>query len=266
MGFFTARGIRLRYRDSGSGVPLLLLHAFPLSGAMFEAQVAALSGQGRLVVPDQRGFGKSALGEGPSTMGGLAEDALALLDHLGIAQAVVGGVSMGGYVALALLRQDPGRVRGLVLADSQVGADDEAARAAREMLAQEVLLGGMDVLVEKQLPRLLSTSASKQLRAHVADMIRATAPAGAAAALRGMALRADGRDILSRFGGPVLVVVGEEDSLTPPEKARTMAKLLPQARLVEIPRAGHLSNLEAPELFNDALLRFLRQLPANSSP
>jgi pimeloyl-ACP methyl ester carboxylesterase len=258
MPFLTARGIRLQYRDSGNGVPVLLLHAFPLSGEMFAAQVGALSGLARFIVPDHRGFGGSSVGQGPATMDALAEDALLLLDHLGIGAAVVGGVSMGGYVSLALLRRDPGRVLGLLLADSQVGADDEAAREARERLAEEVLRSGTEILVERQLSRLLGNSPPEEVRSRVAEMMRANSPAGVAAALRGMALRADGRDILSRFGGPVLVVVGAEDTLTPPEKARAMASLVTHSTLVEIPRAGHLCNLEAPEAFNEALARFLQ--------
>jgi pimeloyl-ACP methyl ester carboxylesterase len=238
-------------------VPVLLLHAFPLSGEMFHAQVSGLSKRARFVVPDHRGFGKSPPGSGPATMEALAQDALALLDHLGIDAAVVGGVSMGGYAALALLRADPRRVRGLVLADTQVSADDDTGRAAREELARAVLAGGMDVLVERQLPRLLSPGAPAAVRARVEAMIRTNAPVGAAAALRGMALRVDGRDILARFGGPTLVVVGSDDAVTPREKARAMADLVPGSELVEIPGAGHLANIEAPAPFNAALGRYL---------
>jgi pimeloyl-ACP methyl ester carboxylesterase len=257
MAFLSTRGVRLHYREVGKGLPVLLLHAFPLSGAMFDAQLAALSDQARLLALDHRGFGESTAGEGPTTMDALADDALALLDHLGIASAVVGGVSMGGYASLALLRRDPGRVRGLILADTQVGPDDDAARAAREELATAVLTQGMEVLVERQLPRLVGASASPVVRAKVAALIRANRPAGAAAALRGMALRTDSRDILARFGGPALVVVGAEDVITPREKAREIADLVSGATLVEIPEAGHLANLEAPQPFNDALGRFL---------
>jgi pimeloyl-ACP methyl ester carboxylesterase len=262
MAFFTTRGVRLHYQDSGHGVPLLLLHAFPLSGALFEGQVTALAGRARCVVPDLCGFGQSALGEGPTTMEQLAQDALALLDHLGIATAVVGGISLGGYASLALLRHDPGRVRGLLLADTQMGADDDAGRAGRETLAQDVLAHGADVLVERLLPRLLSPSAPEELRTSLAQRIRATQPAAAAAALRGMALRPDSRDILSRFSGPVLVAVGTEDVLTPPAKAREMVSVAPQASLVEIPGAGHLANLEAPGPFNASLAQFLLRWPA----
>jgi len=258
MGFFSARGIRLHYRDIGTGLPVLLLHAFPLSGAMFDPQLAGLSRQFRFIVPDHRGFGESGLGEGPATMEDLADDALLLLDHLEIPSAVVGGVSMGGYASLALLRQDAGRVRGLLLADTQMGADDEAARAMRETLALEVLRSGMEVLVERQLPKLLGAHAPEALRERVAAIMRANSPAGAAAALRGMALRTDSRDMLARFSGPVLVVVGAEDVLTPPEKARAMSAVASEAALLEIPEAGHLSNLEKPAVFNEALARFLQ--------
>ena len=260
MGFFSAQGLQLHFQDCGTGLPVLLLHAFPLSGALFQPQLAGLAAEARFVVPDFRGFGQSAVGEGIATMETLAEDALAMLDHLGIAAAVVGGVSMGGYVALALLRLDPGRVRGLVLADTQVGPVDAAARAARETLAQEVLAKGMEALVERQLPVLLSPAAPASVRQQVADLIRANPPTGAAAALRGMALRPDGRDILARFGGPVLVTVGAQDTITPPAKAREMASLAPQATLVEFPGAGHLANLETPEAFNRVLAQFLRRI------
>jgi pimeloyl-ACP methyl ester carboxylesterase len=259
MGFLATHGVRIHYRDAGTGVPVLLLHAFPLSGEMFDAQVAALAGRARFIVPDHRGFGQSSAGDGPLTMESLAEDALAVLDHLGIGPAVVGGVSMGGYAAMALLRRDPGRVRGLILADTQVGADDDAARAARAQLAEAVLARGMEVLVEGQLPKLLAPSTTEAVRARVAALIRGNTPAGAAAALAGMAERADSRDILSRFGGPALVVVGAEDGITPLPKARAMADLVPGAELAEIPGAGHLANLEAPEAFNALLRPFLER-------
>jgi len=263
MAILATGQVSIHFRDSGRGIPVLLLHAFPLAGEMFEPQLTGLSGVARFIVPDHRGFGRSTPGPGAATMDALAADALAVLDALGIASAVVGGVSMGGYAALALLRADPGRVRGLVLADTQVGADDDAARATRRELAGAVLGGGMEVLVERLVPRLLGPAASDALRDRVAAMVRANPPAGAAAALRGMALRQDGRDILARFAGPLLVIVGAEDAITPREKARAMAELVPGSELVEIPDSGHLANLEQPAAFNAALGRFLGRWPAN---
>ena len=226
---------------------------------MFEPQWSALAQRARFIVPDLRGFGGSNVPAGPSEMGAMADDVLALLDHLGIGSAVVGGVSMGGYVSLALLRNDPGRVRALVLADTQTSADDAQGRAVREATAQEVLAKGSPALLPL-LDRLLGASATPELRARVWRWMTAGSPEGQAAALRGMALRPDARDILARFGGPVLVVVGTEDVITPPAKARAMAELVPGAELVEIPGAGHLANLEQAAAFNAALDRFLARL------
>ncbi len=226
---------------------------------MFEPQWTALSGRARFIVPDLRGFGGSSAGAGPSEMGAMADDVLGLLDHLGIDSAVVGGVSMGGYAALALLRNDPGRVRALVLADTQTSADDEQGRATRETTARDVLAKGSAALLPS-IARLLGPSAPPELRARVRGWIAAGSPEGLAAAQRGMALRPDARDILARFGGPVLVMVGSDDVLTPPAKARSMAELVPGAELVEIPGAGHLANLEQPDAFNAALGRFIGRL------
>jgi pimeloyl-ACP methyl ester carboxylesterase len=235
---------------------VVLLHAFPLTGEMFEPQCSALGGRARFIVPDLRGFGGSGTGAGPSEMGVMADDVLALLDHLAIDAAVVGGVSMGGYVALALLRNDPSRVRALVLADTQTFADDAPARERRETAVREVLANGPVALVPTA-EKLLGPAASAELRARVARWITAGSAEAFVAAQRGMALRPDARDILARFGGPVLVVVGSDDVLTPPATARAMAELVPGAELVEIPRAGHLANLEAPDAFNAALARFI---------
>jgi len=235
---------------------VVLLHAFPLTGEMFEPQWTALGGRARFIVPDLRGFGESATAPSPSEMGTMADDVLGLLDHLGIDSAVVGGVSMGGYASLALLRNDPRRVRGLVLADTQTSADDEPARERREVTARDVLDRGPTALLPT-VDKLLGPSASPELRARVSAWIAGGSAEGFAAAQRGMALRPDARDILARFGGPVLVVVGSDDVLTPPAKSREMAELVPGAELVEIPRAGHLSNLEQPLAFNTALARFL---------
>ena len=256
----SGEGARLHYRDVGRGVPVVLLHAFPISGEMFEAQWTALGDRARFVVPDLRGFGASPPGTGPAEMGSLADDVLGLFQHLGIGSAVVGGVSMGGYVAMALLRNDPGRVQALVLADTQMSADDAQTRANREAIAQDVLANGTAVMVPRSTP-LLSPAASDAQRARMVSWILGNPPEGIAAAERGMAVRPDARDILARFAGPLLAVVGREDVLTPPAKARAIAELVSGAELVEIPDAGHLSNVERPEAFNAALGRFLDRLP-----
>jgi pimeloyl-ACP methyl ester carboxylesterase len=257
MVFITDDGVRLYYLDEGQGPAVLLLHAFPLNADSFRPQIAALSGRYRFIVPDHRGFGRSALGAGPTEMSRLARDALGILDLLKIPRAIIGGVSMGAYATMALLRQDAGRAQALVLADTQAGADDEAGKLRREETARAVMEKGIDVLVESMMPRIVAPEAVPTVRAEVAAMIRSNKPEGAAAALRGMALRTDSKDVLSRFAGPALVVVGDQDTLTPPARAREMKELLPSAELSIISGAGHLSNLEKPDAFNQALDSFL---------
>lgn len=164
---------------------------------------------------------------------------------------------MGGYAAMALLRLDPARVNRLVLIDTQCGADDQAGKARREATAVELESKGMGPLVEAMLPKVLAPKAPDEVRRRVEAMMRSVNPESAAAASRAMGARSDSREILSRFAGPALVVVGGEDVITPPAKARELAELMAGSRRVELEGAGHLSNLEKPEAFNAALSEFL---------
>jgi pimeloyl-ACP methyl ester carboxylesterase len=259
MPTLTVDGVPLHYRDEGRGLPVLLFHAFPLNGDAYAQQVKALSGRYRFIIPDIRGFGRSGLGEGPTEMSRIAQDALALLDALNVESAVVGGVSMGGYATMALLREDAGRVRGLVLVDTQATADDEAGRARREASAQEALREGPESAVRALLPKVV-VSPDSEVGREVAALMRTASPAGIAAAQRGMALRPDSKDMLARYAGPALVVVGEKDPVTPLEKAKQMAELITGARLEVIPDAAHLPNQEQPERFNAVLDGFLSNL------
>ncbi len=260
MPLITLSGRTYFYEDRGEGLPLVLLHGFPFSSESFWPQLEAPPAGVRLIVPDHRGFGRSEPGDGPATMEAMAEDVLALLDALRLPAAVIGGLSMGGYVAIALARLDPGRVKGLVLIDTQSFADDEAGQARREAAAQDVEANGVGGLVDAMLPKLMSAGVDPGVRARVERLMRAQSPAGVAAASRGMASRTDGKDILSRFGGPCLVLVGDGDVVTPPEKAKAMAALVPGASLELIANAGHLTNLEQPAAFGAALERFLAPL------
>ncbi|MFZ5446935.1 MAG: alpha/beta fold hydrolase [Myxococcota bacterium] len=244
------------YEDVGSGVPLLLLHGFPFTSESFWPQLARPPAGVRLIVPDHRGFGRSALAPGVSTMEAMAEDALALLDALKLDAAFVGGVSMGGYVSIALTRLDPGRVKGLVLIDTQSLPDDDAGKARREATALDVEQHGVGGLVEGMLPRLLAPSAAPELKARVERLMRAQSPAAVAAAARGMATRTDGKDILSRFGNPCVVIVGDQDVITPPEKAKVMHELVGGSQLEIVANAGHLVNLEQPDAFRQIVERF----------
>ncbi|MBM4378276.1 MAG: alpha/beta fold hydrolase [Deltaproteobacteria bacterium] len=239
----------------GAGTPLVLLHAFPFCHTLFEDQRPLAAGA-LLVRPDLRGFGRSPQAA-TATMEEMAADVLEALDRLKLDRVVLGGISMGGYVALALLRLDPSRVRGLVLMDTQALADDEAGRAARGVNAARVEQEGTAFLVDGLLERLLSPACPEDTRREVEHRMRAESPAAVAAALRGMAVREDSRDVLHRYGGPLLVMVGEQDVVTPPDRARQMAELVPGAVLVQVPGAGHLPNVEKPALVNEALASFV---------
>lgn len=244
------------YEDRGHGTPLLLFHGFPLTSESFWPQLERPPQGVRLLVPDHRGFGHSAPSPGVATMESMAEDGLCLLDALGLQSAMVGGLSMGGYVAIALTRLDPGRVQGLLLIDTQSTADDEAGRAKREATAEDVEKNGVPGLVAAMLPRLMTPGASAQTRARVEKMMLAQTPRAVAAASRGMALRTDGKDILSRYSGPCCIIVGQEDGITPVEKAKVMQQLVSGSTLDVIEGAGHLTNLERPEEFRAIVEHF----------
>ncbi len=244
------------YEDRGEGEPLLLLHGFPFSSQGYWPQLEAPPKGVRLIVPDHRGFGQSAPGEGVATMDAMADDALTLLDALKLPSAFIGGLSMGGYVAIALTRMDPGRVRGLLLIDTQSLPDDEAGKARREATAVDVEQHGVGGLVDGMLPRLMAAGVDPTVKARVERLMRAQSPQAVAAASRGMALRTDGKDILSRFAGPCTIVVGAEDVITPVEKAKVMHELVGGSTLEVIAGAGHLTNLERPAEFGALVERF----------
>ena len=241
--------------------PVVLLHAFPLSSAMWDAQRSALPD---LVTPDLRGFGAAPLGHDEPSLDRCADDVVALLDRLGHDRVVLGGLSMGGYVTMAFLRRHPDRVRAVVLADTKAGADPDAGRANRLRIAAAVEQDGAEVLVQEVLPALLGATTKERrpdVVARVEELVRAAPPAAAAWAQRAMAARPDSFDVLSSVDVPALVVVGDEDALSPVDDARAMADALPQGRLVVLPGAGHLTAMEVPEAFTDAVRDFLEGLP-----
>jgi pimeloyl-ACP methyl ester carboxylesterase len=257
--------MELAYREVGTGRPLVLLHAFPLSSAMWLAQREGLSDACRVITPDQRGFGGSALGEDPPSLDACADDVAELLDRLGLDRVVLGGLSMGGYVAMAFVRRHPQRVEALLLADTKAGADGDAARANRERIAAAVEADETStVLVDEVLPTLLGRT-SRDSRPMVAGRVRGLVQAAPAAAVawaqRAMAGRPDAFADLRAFAGPSLVVVGEEDELSPPAEAQAMVDALADARLAVIPEAGHLTAVETPEAFTAEVAGFVSRLP-----
>lgn len=263
--FVAEDGTVLVYDDLGdadSGLaPVVLVHGHPFDRTMWQPQTAALAAAGRRVITaDLRGYGASGVVPGRTPLADFAADAAALLDHLGIVRAVVGGLSMGGQIVMEFHRSFPERVAALVLADTSPVAETEEGRAVRNRMADRLLAEGMDGYAAEVLDRMLApynVTALPEVAAHVRGMMRSTAPEGAAAALRGRAERPDYRASLAGARVPVLVVTGADDGYTPVAEARETQGLIPNAELVVVEGAGHMPNLERPEAFNEALLRFL---------
>ncbi|MFQ5663179.1 MAG: alpha/beta fold hydrolase [Terriglobia bacterium] len=263
-------GVTLAWEDAGplrpergQELPVVLLHAFPLNKSMWNLQRDELARRYRVITPDFRGHGDSGVPEEDSTMGRLAEDVRGLLDALGLERVVLGGLSMGGYVAFAFYRRHAARVAALILANTRASADTEEGRPARYQLARVAEQEGSSAVAVRMLPKLLAASTREKqppVVARVREMILSTSPAGIARALRGMAVRSDSTSLLPTIQCPTLVLAGAEDSLTPPAEAEAMTKSIPGARFEVIPEAGHLSNLEQPARFTRRLDDFLARL------
>lgn len=255
-------GLELAYRAKGSGPTLLLLHAFPLNQRMWDPLVEAISDHVHVVTVDLPGFGASQATDGTATIEDMADLVADFATKLGHEKFVLGGLSMGGYVALALARRRPERLRGLILADTKATADTEAARAKRMDQIKVLETKGTGALAEG-FPHDVTTAATAidrpELLTRMAGWIREANPLGLAGALRMMAGRPDATPTLAGIAVPTLVIVGADDALTPPADARAMVDALPAATLVEIPSAGHISALEAPAAFNAAVASYMAQ-------
>ena len=249
-------GREIAYEFFGGGKPLVLIHAFPFDGQMWTDPAQALASRCRLIVPDMRGFGESDLGGSDPSIADMADDVAALLDSLGIERAAVGGLSMGGYVALAFAARHRARLERLILADTRAAADSDVARAGRADALALVEKEGVAALVERQLAVLLSPAASEALRQQVRERGRQS-PAGVSAGIRALRDRPDRCAELSAITCPTLVIVGTEDKISPPAEMAGVASAISGARLIEIAGAGHLSNLEKPNDFATAVADFI---------
>jgi pimeloyl-ACP methyl ester carboxylesterase len=237
--------------ESGSGDAVVLLHGFPLTRAIWEAQFRTLSKTRRAIRLDLRGMGESSVTGGPYLMESLAGDVAAVLDSLGIERATLVGHSLGGYVALAFARMYSERVTNLALVCSRLDADAPARAKAREELADKIEAeNSMQPVVDAYVPLLFAPETLEkrgQIVQRTLNVMRSNDPRGAAAMLRGMAVRAPADDIAEELTMPVLVVAGASDRATSIEEARATAEAFPSARLVTLERSGHLPMLEQPE-------------------
>lgn len=243
-------------------LPVVLLHAFPLNSAMWDPQVEDLRDRGPLIAPDLAGFGDARVPSDPTaySVEAYADDVADLLRDQGIGRAVIGGLSMGGYVTFSFLRRHPEMVAGVVLADTRAGADTPEVAARRVHQQRQVAEHGAGELIETSLDLLLSDT-TKQHRPEVVARARKimeqNSPAGIIGGLDAMRRRPDATSELSQIDVPALVIVGADDKTSPPAEAAAIAGAIPNARLAVLAGAGHLSNLEAPADFNRALVSFL---------
>lgn len=248
--------------DRGHGVPLVLLHAFPLDSRMWQPQCGVLVPQCRCIMPNMRGFGGSDP-DGPHTVDRYADDVVAVLDALRIERAVIGGLSLGGYVAFALWRRHRARVRALILADTRAEADTDEVRERRAELAMLAREKGADAVAARQLTGLVGRSTREHnpdLYDAVHGMMLGASVDGIVGALDAMAQRPDSTDLLAGIDVPALVVCGEEDAITPVKGMRAMAAAIRTARFEAISGAGHLSSIERPAAFNHVVSEFLATL------
>ncbi len=256
-------GITIAYNDRGTGLPIIFLHAFPLNRTMWAQQEEALSSQFRVVTIDLRGHGESDAPLWRYTLKQSADDVNALLNHLSIPQAVFAGLSMGGYILFAFYRKYAARVKGLILADTRAQADTAEGKEGRFQMAQIVYKKGPSAIADIMLLKLLSPTSIQtrpDLVQHVRAMIEGNQISGIAGDLMAMADRPDSVPLLSQITCPTQIIVGELDQATPPSDAKLMADHTPNARLVLIPNAAHLANLEQPEAFNHIVATFASEL------
>jgi 3-oxoadipate enol-lactonase len=246
----------------GDGPALLLVHGFPLDRTLWAHQVATLSGW-RRIAPDLRGAGASDAPDAGYSMAAYADDLAALLDRLRVERAVVAGLSMGGYVAFEMWRRHRTRVMGLVLADTRAEADTPEARRGREEMIEVARAHGAAAVADRMVPKLLGRS-TRRAQPHLVEQVHgmiARAPvAGLVGALAAMRERPDSTPQLASIDVPTLVVVGEEDEVTPPALARALAAGVPGAAMTTIPGAGHLAPLEAPTVVSRVVAEFLEAI------
>jgi 3-oxoadipate enol-lactonase len=260
----TDTGRLIRYLESGAGHALILLHPFPLNAEAWQPQLDRVTPGWRWLAPDLRGFGGTSASDAPArTLDDHANDVLAFMSALQIERATIAGLSMGGYVAFALFRLAPQRIRALVLADTRPQADSADARKGRDALLQVLHTQGVTGVADEMLPKLLGET-SRRERAPVVTRVRAlieaAPPAAIDAAIHALMARPDSTPDLGRITCPTLIVVGEEDVITPPAEAAAMHAAIKGSRLAQMPRAGHLSNLETPDEFTKTLSGFLATL------
>ena len=256
-------GITLHFTDEGSGEPVVLIHGFPHSAELWTPQRAALSASYRVIAPDLRGHGGSDPPHDAASIDMYADDIVALMDELGIGQATVAGLSMGGYVLMALLRRHPDRVRAVMLMATKAPGDTEAGKQGRNEMIALAQLEGASAVADKMLPKML-TARTRAENAELVEFVRSlmagTSVEGIVGALVALRERPDSTATLQGLNLPALILAGQEDELIPPAEAEAMQRAIRGSRLEIVPDAAHLLNLEQPGAVDRAMLGFLDEL------
>jgi 3-oxoadipate enol-lactonase len=254
-------GTKLFYHEAGRGLPVVLLHGFPLDHRVWRHQVHDLSTICRVITPDLRGFGQSP-GGGSFTMTSLAEDIYHLLSQIHALPCVLGGLSMGGYISLAYERQFATTLHGLILIDSRAASDTPEGRAGRDAMIELAKISGSSAVADQMLPKMFAsgslenTHLAKELKS-IMDACPAETIQHASAAMRD---RPDFRPTLNRIAAPTLIIVGKSDILTPPAMAQEIHESIKASTLSIIPNAGHMAIMEQPHQVSQTIRQFLTKL------
>lgn len=256
-------GAMLNVNESGnSGArPVIFVHGFPFSQAMWHHQIPQVAAEFRAIAYDVRGLGESSAGDGPISIEGHVDDLIAILDHLQIHRATLVGLSMGGYIALRALERNPDRFSAAVLCDTRSEADTNEARLNRAKSIGDVMRRGAAAFAEDFLPKLFAPESFQRAPEEISlirRIIAQTPPRSIAATLLALAARTDTTESLRTISVPAMILVGEQDILTPPDAARALHRNIAGSTLKIIPHAGHMSPMEQPGIVNDALMSFLR--------
>lgn len=257
-----ANGINVSYVEEGvsTGVPLIFIHGFPFNKEMWSAQLTALSDSHRCIAYDVRGHGNSEAGAAQFSIPQFADDLFSFLDALKIDKAIIVGLSMGGYIALHAIKENPARIAGLLLCDTQCASDTQEGRDKRKKTIAFIQKNGLEVYTEESLKNLFapaSFQSKKEVVQFIRNTILKTRPESICLTLQALADRAETCSLLGQINVPVLILVGKEDKITSPEVAEKMHGLINKSELKIIDNAGHLSNLENPEAFNEQAKSFL---------
>lgn len=253
-------GLALHYHDEGVGEPVVLVHGFPFTADLWMPQRAALSARYRVITPDLRGFGGSDPLHGTPSLDVYADDIIAILDELGVAQATVAGLSMGGYIVMAMLRRRPDRIRGIVLVSTKASPDTETAKQGRNDMIALVQRDGPGAVADTMLPKMLTErtrTENAELTAFVQAMMASSTAEGITAAAMALRDRPDSIGTLAAATVPALIVVGRDDVVTTVKDAEAMQEAIAGSHIEVLPAAAHLANLEQPAEVNRALLDFL---------